>query len=150
MVKLAIRNTFSGGGSMASNFEFIKDKKLEYIKKACIEAEKGITIGTNVSAILSRKCLELAIKWIYGVDEELKIPYNQTLATLIYDKRFQTIIDEDLHYKIIYIQKLGNQAVHSKAIIKREDVMLSLKNLHDFMQWVTYLYCDDFEKHTFS
>lgn len=135
---------------MVSNFDFISDNRLNDIKNACIEAEKGLIVTSTTCAIMSRKALELGIKWVYGVDGELKVPYQQTLATLIYDRTFKTIIDPGLLQKIVYIQKLGNQAVHSNAKINKEESLLSLKNLHDFMLWVTYLYCDNYVEHKFD
>ncbi len=135
---------------MMSNFDFISDSRLIDIKNACIEAERSLTITATTSAIMSRKALELGIKWVYGVDGDLKIPYQQTLATLIHDRNFKNIIDTNLLKKIIYIQKLGNQAVHSNTKIKKQESLLSLKNLHDFMLWITYLYCDNYIEHRFN
>lgn len=135
---------------MMSNFDFIIDSRLIDIKNACIEAEKGLTITAAISAIMCRKALEVGIKWVYGVDGDLKIPYQQTLAALIHDRNFKNIIDTNLLKKIIYIQKLGNQAVHSNTKIKKQESLLSLKNLHDFILWITYLYCDNYVEHTFN
>lgn len=135
---------------MGSNFGFIIDNRLNNIKNACIEAEKGLMVTSATCAIMSRKALELGIKWVYGVDGELTVPYQQTLATLIYDKNFKSIIDPVLLKKIIYIQKLGNQAVHSNNKISKEAAVLALNNLHDFMLWITYLYCDKYVEHKFD
>lgn len=135
---------------MRSNFDFIIDARLDDIKNACIEAEKGLIVTSTTCAIMSRKALELAVKWVYGVDGELTVPYQQTLATLIYDRDFKNIIDPGLLQKIIYIQKLGNQAVHSNTKISKQESLLALKNLHDFMLWVTYLYCDEYKEHKFD
>ncbi len=98
---------------MISNFDFVEDNRLKDVKNACIVAEQGLKVTSTVCVIMSRKALELGVKWVYGVDGELTVPYEQTLATLIYDKNFKNIIDPILFKKIIYIQKLGNQAVHS-------------------------------------
>lgn len=135
---------------MRSNFDFIIDARLDDIKSACIEAEKGLIVTSTTCAIMSRKALELAVKWVYGVDGELTVPYQQTLATLIYDRDFKNIIDPGLLQKIIYIQKLGNQAVHSNTKISKQESLLALKNLHDFMLWVIYLYCDEYKEHKFD
>lgn len=135
---------------MRSNFDFIVDNRLNDIKIACIEAEKGLIVTATTCAIMSRKALELGVKWVYGVDGDLSVPYQQTLATLIYDRNFKNIIDPGLLQKIIYIQKLGNQAVHSNKKINKQESLLSLKNLHDFMLWITYLYCDNYVEHKFD
>ena len=135
---------------MNSNFDFILDGRLNDIKAACIEAEKSLSVTSTTCAVMTRKALELGVKWVYGVDGDLTIPYQQTLATLIYDREFKNIIDQGLLQKIIYIQKLGNQAVHSNSKISKQESLLSLKNLHDFMLWVTYLYCENYIEHKFD
>lgn len=135
---------------MGSNFEFINDNRLTDVKNTCIEAEKGLMVTSTTCAIMSRKALELGVKWVFGVDGELTIPYQQTLATLIYDRNFRNIIDPGLFQKIVYIQKLGNKAVHSNKKISKEESVLALKNLHDFVLWITYLYCDDYVEHKFD
>ena len=135
---------------MKSNFEFISDTRLVDIKQACIEAEKGLVVTPATCAVLTRKALELGIKWVYGVDGELVIPYQQTLATLIYDRTFRNIIDDTLHSELVYIQKLGNNAIHSNIKITKTQALVALKNLHDFILWLTYLYCDNYVEHKFD
>jgi len=135
---------------MKSNFKFIIDEKLEEIKERCFDAEKGMIVGPHNCAILARKSLETAIKWIYGVDKDLKIPYQQTLASLMYDKKFKNMLGKNLFNKIIYIQKLGNSAVHTNTKITRQEALLALKNLHDFILWMTYLYSNDYQEHQFD
>ena len=121
MLKLYCNVCLGVGMCMRTNFDFIVDVRLDYIKNACIEAEKSLIVTSATCAIMSRKALELAVKWVYGVDGELTIPYQQTLATLIYDRDFKNIIDPGLFQKIVYIQKLGNQSVHSNVKIKKQE-----------------------------
>ena len=135
---------------MKSNFEFISDNRLSDIKEACIEAEKGLIVTPGTCAVLTRKALELGVKWVYGVDSELEIPYQQTLATLIYDRTFRNIMDDTLHNELVYIQKLGNGCVHSNMKITKAQALVALSNLHDFMLWVTYLYSDNYVDHKFD
>lgn len=135
---------------MSSNFDFISDLRLDEVKNACIEAEKGLSITPNTSVILSRRALELAVKWMYGIDGELKIPFQETLASLIYDRTFKNIVDVDLHHRLIYIQKLGNKSVHSNIKINRQEALVALNNLHDFVLWLTYLYSDNYVEHKFN
>ena len=135
---------------MKSNFEWLSDDRLKEIKELCIEAEQGLSVSPVMCSMATRKALENAIKWVFGIDNDLKIPYQETLATLLYDYEFRKILDVNLHPRLVYIQKLGNLAVHAKAKITRAEALKSLKNLHDFMQWVTYLYCNEFEEHKFD
>lgn len=43
-----------------------------------------------------------------------------------------------------YIQQLGNKAVHSERIVKREEAILSLRNLFSFTTWIDYSYSEDY------
>ena len=150
VLKLYCNVCLGVGMCMRSNFDFIIDARLDDIKNACVEAERGLIVTSTTCAIMSRKALELAVKWVYGIDGELTIPYQQTLATLIYDRDFKNIVEPGLLQKIIYIQKLGNQAVHSNTKISKQESLLALKNLHDFMLWITYLYCQNYIEHKFD
>ena len=52
---------------MASNFEFLKSiPDYRLFATACIEAEKVLPVSPAMSAVGSRKALELAVKWVYS------------------------------------------------------------------------------------
>jgi type I restriction enzyme R subunit len=134
-----------------SNFEFLKkDQKYSTFTAACMEAEKSIIISNAATAILARKALELAVKWVYSFDEYLKLPYEVTLSTLIHDYIFKEIIDPLLFPKLRYIQKLGNKAVHSSESVTREQAVLALKNLYEFISWIDYCYSDELHEQLFN
>lgn len=77
-----------------TNFEFLIEKKqYESFLSACLEAEQGLQISSASTAILSRRALELAVKWMYSFDEELKLPYDDRLSALIHEQSFRRIID---------------------------------------------------------
>ena len=69
---------------MCYNFEFLKkEEKYSTFTYACIEAEKSLVVSYASTAILVRRALELAVKWVFSYDEELQAPYQDNLATLI-------------------------------------------------------------------
>ena len=130
---------------MCGNFKFLEGKKeFESFTSACLEAEKGIIVSPANCAILSRRALELAVKWVYSFDTCLKVPYQDNLSSLIHEPSFRDIVDEDLFPLIKYIIKLGNVAVHTNSGIKREEAILSLHNLHQFVSWIDYCYALDY------
>ena len=58
---------------MLGNFNFLSEKEIfEKFSSACIEAEKSILVSPATTAILSRRALELAVKWLYSFDDDLK------------------------------------------------------------------------------
>ncbi|KNF09942.1 type I restriction enzyme EcoKI R protein [Gottschalkia purinilytica] len=129
---------------MQYNFSFLKKHKLyDSFSGACIEAEKGLVVSYASTAILTRRALELAVKWVFSYDEELNAPYQDNLATLIHDYTFRSIIDVNLLPMLKYIQQLGNKAVHTSAPITREEAILALRNLFEFISWIDYCYSDE-------
>lgn len=134
-----------------SNFDFLKQNKIfDNFSESCIEAENGIGLNTVTCSILCRRALELGVKWLYANDNDLTIPYQDNLSALVHDITFKNIIDEKLLKQIEYIIKLGNFAVHNNKKISREEAILSLKYLYNFMQWITYCYSDNFEEKEFD
>ena len=134
-----------------SNFDFLKQNKIfNNFSESCVEAENGIGLNTVTCSILCRRALELGVKWLYANDNDLVIPYQDNLSALVHDITFKNIIDEKLLKQIEYIIKLGNFAVHNNKKISREEAILSLRYLYNFMQWIAYCYSDNFEEKEFD
>ena len=128
-----------------SNFEFLKkDNRYRVFTDACIEAEELMNVSYSATVTFVRKALELAVKWVYANDAELRMPQQPNLATLIKGKKFRDIIPYNMSGLLSYIQQLGNKAVHSERIVKREEAVLSLRNLFSFTTWIDYSYSEDY------
>ncbi len=136
---------------MDLNFQFLsKKKKYESFTNACIEAEKSLVVSYSTTAILTRRALELAVKWVFTHDEDLTSPYDDRLSALIHDFHFKAIIDEKLFPMLRYIQQLGNKSAHTGSPVRREQAVIALKNLFEFVVWIDYCYSDEFEERTFN
>lgn len=134
-----------------SNFEFLKEQT-EYamFAQAAIEAEKVYATSSAMCAIGCRKALELTVKWVYAVDNTINMPYSDNLQSLIHEPSFRFALDKNTWSKLPYIVKLGNLAVHTERSVKKEDVMLSLKGLFEFIQWVDYCYGRNYVERNFD
>ncbi len=105
---------------MCSNFEFLKGKnEFESFSSQCLEAEKSIIVSPATCAILSRRALELAVKWVYANDSDLVLPYQDNISSLIHNESFRELIDSSMFNIIKYIVKLGNVAVHTNKSITK-------------------------------
>ena len=95
-----------------ANFEFLKNQK-EYIlfANAAIEAEKVYATSPAMSAVGSRKALELAVKWVYSADDSMQMPYKDNLQSLIHEPSFRFSVDYHTWGKLPFIVKLGNHCV---------------------------------------
>ncbi len=139
------------GVDVMSNFGFLQEKQaFSSFTNACLEAEKAMQVSPATCAILSRRALELAVKWVYQFDQDVKIPYQDNLSSLIHDRHFLAIIDEELLPMLKYVVKLGNAAVHTNVAITRDEAVLSLHNLHQFISWIDYCYAEEFTSSEFN
>lgn len=136
---------------MCTNFEFLKFKKeFNAFSNACIDAEKSILVSPSTTAILSRRALELAVKWVYSFDEDLGIPYRDNISSLIHSGSFLELIDSEILPLLKFVISLGNVAVHTNKSITREEAILSLHNLYQFINWIDYCYGDDYKEKKFD
>ncbi len=134
-----------------SNFTFLKEKlRFQSFANACIEAENSLLVSPAVCSITTRRALELAVKWLFSFDNDLTVPYQDNISSLIHEPTFLEIIDQDLLPLLKYIIKLGNVAVHTNASISREDAVVSLSNLHQFVSWIDYCYAEEYTETTFN
>ncbi len=134
-----------------SNFEFLKKNKIfSNFSDAACEAENGIGLNTVTCSILCRRALELGVKWLYANDNDLRIPYQNNLSALVHEITFKNIVDEKLLKQIEYIIKLGNFAVHNNKKISRDEAILALRYLFNFMQWIAYCYSDEYKETEFD
>ena len=113
------------------NFDFLKREDGYYamFADACIEAEKIYATSPAMCAVGCRKALELAVKWVYAVDNSISMPYRDNLSSLIHERSFQECLDERIWRKLIGITKLGNLSVHTERRVTPEDAILVLRHL---------------------
>lgn len=129
-----------------TNFDYLKNnKRFASFSEQAVEAERSLTISPATSAILARRALELAVRWVYVNDNELELPYRDNISSLIHEPSFQNLIETRLFSMLKYTIKLGNIAVHTNQRIKREDAIVSLRNLFEFCKWIEYCYADEYE-----
>ena len=133
-----------------ANFEFLKEQK-EYLlfADAAIEAEKVYATSPAMSAVGSRKALELAVKWVYSADTSMQMPYKDNLQSLIHEPSFRFSVDYNTWGKLPFIVKLGNLAVHTERSVSASDALMSLRSLFEFIEWVDYCYGKQYEERHF-
>jgi type I restriction enzyme R subunit len=124
---------------MENNFTFLEGKR-EYVlfAGACIDAEKILESSPVMSAVASRKALELCVKWIYSID------------TALHNNGFPSLMNFTLWKRLQYIVKNGNESVHTSKNLDRDDAILSLNILFDFVQWIDYCYGTDYVERYFD
>lgn len=136
---------------MVSNFEYLKkERKYDSFIDACVEAERLMNVSYAASATFARRALELSVKWVYTNDGELRAPYQDNLAALLYHYEFKSLVEPNMVDLLSFVHKLGNKAVHTSKAVKREEAVLSLRNLYTFISWIDYCYSEDFLEKEFD
>ena len=134
-----------------TNFDFLKkEQDFSTFADAAIAAEKIINLDTAACAINCRRAMEIAVKWMYSVDADLSMPYQDKLVSLMNSEDFRQIVGADIWKRMDLIRKIGNQAAHGNGKIKYEEAKLCLKNLYIFLDFVAYCYGDNYEETQFD
>ncbi len=136
---------------METNFDYLLTKS-EYANFAlqAVEAERSISISPATCAILTRRALELAVRFVYSYDSDLRLPYQDNVSSLIHEYSFRNIIEPRLFPMLKYTIRLGNVAVHTNSNIKRDDAVVALRDLYEFCDWIDYSYSNDYHEKKFD
>jgi type I restriction enzyme R subunit len=103
-----------------------------------------------LSVLGCRQAMEIAVKWMYSVDDALVLPYDTKLVALMNSDAFKDIVDRDLHKRLEYIRRVGNDAAHEPKNITKDKNKLALSNLHVFMDFIAYCYGENYTETTFD
>ena len=136
---------------MPTNFDFLKsDSQFDSFTDTVIAAEQTFHINHVLSVLGCRQAMEVAVKWMYSVDDALVMPYDTKLVTLISSDEFKDIVDRDLHKRLEYIRRVGNDAAHEPKYITKDKNKLVLNNLHVFMDFIAYCYGENYTETVFD
>ena len=134
-----------------TNFDFLKkNPDFEAFSDGAISAEKLLHIDIDACVINCRRAMEFAIKWMYSVDRDLVMPYQDNLVSLMNEDSFRHLIGNDIWRRLEYIRKLGNNAAHGGKKITREQAELCIENLFVFLDCLACYYSADYEEQGFD
>lgn len=136
---------------MVTNFDYLKNEsKFSNFAGVAISAEKIILMDPEASIINSRRAMEFAVKWMYSVDKELEMPYQDNLQSLMNAEEYRQIVGPDIWKRMDYIRKCGNNVAHSNKKLGRDEAMLCLENLFIYLDYIVYCYSDQYEERSFD
>lgn len=134
-----------------TNFDYLKkEKDFDSFVDIAIVAEKTYKIDVSTCIINCRRALEAGIKWMYSVDADLDIPYQDNLHTLMNTRAFKSIMDDDIWKRIEFIRRYGNEAVHTSTTKTASIAKICLRNLFYFTDFIAYCYGDNYEEREFD
>lgn len=136
---------------MQTNFDYLKaEPKFNTFADVAISAERIILMDPEASIINSRRAMEFALKWMYSVEKELEMPYQDNLQSLMNAEEYRQIIGQDLWKRMDFIRRCGNNVAHSGRKLGRDEAMLCLENLFIYLDYISYCYSDLYEERTFN
>lgn len=134
-----------------SNFKFLlSDPSFAPFAEVAMSAEKILHIDPAACIFNCRRAMEFAVKWMYSVDKELEMPYQDNLQSLMSREEFRSIVGPDIWRRMDYIRTKGNNAAHKTGKVSEAAALLCLENLHIFLDFVAYCYGDNYEQSKFD
>lgn len=134
-----------------TNFDFLKsDPQFAAFADVAASGENLLNIDISSSVLSCRRAMEFAVKWMYSVDRDLKMPYDTTLVALMNTESFRDIVDDDIFKRMDFIRKTGNIAAHSGKKISVEQAKLCVENLFYFLDFVAYCYGKNYTEQHFD
>ena len=134
-----------------TNFDFLKNTPdFSTFSDVAISAEKILHIDVDSCVLNCRRAMEFAVKWMYSVDRDLVMPYQDNLVSLMNDEKFRDIIGNDIWRRMEFIRKLGNNAAHGGKKVTQEQAELCLENLFVFLDFVAYCYAAKYTEREFD
>ncbi|MCM1467178.1 MAG: DEAD/DEAH box helicase family protein [Alistipes sp.] len=136
---------------MITNFDYLKkESKFAAFADVAISAEKIVLMDPEAGIINCRRAMEFALKWMYSVDTQLEMPYQDNLQSLINAEEYRQIIGPDLWKRMDYIRRCGNNVAHGNKKLGRDEALLCLENLFIYLDYIAYCYSEQYEQRSFD
>lgn len=122
-----------------SQFGFLQPEWPD-LHAAATRAESLALSDPRASAFYARRCLELAMTWLYRADARLETPWKDNLAALVDEPSFRRTAGEAIFRKAAYLKTEGNRAVHSQKPFSHQDARALLAELFHIAFWLVRNY----------
>ncbi|MCD8188990.1 MAG: DEAD/DEAH box helicase family protein [Clostridiales bacterium] len=128
-----------------TNFDFLTtEPRFAPFAPAAVAAEKILHIDPAACALNCRRAMECAVKWMYSVDGDLVMPYQDKLYHLMGAEEFRDIVGADIYKRMDYIRTTGNTAAHTGKAVTEAMGQLCLENLYVFLDFVACCYATEY------
>ncbi|MCD7886202.1 MAG: DEAD/DEAH box helicase family protein [Clostridiales bacterium] len=128
-----------------TNFDFLTtEPRFAPFAPAAVAAEKILHIDPAACALTCRRAMECAVKWMYSVDGDLVMPYQDKLYNLMGAEEFRDIVGPDIYKRMDYIRTTGNTAAHTGKAVTEAMGQLCLENLYVFLDFVACCYATEY------
>ncbi|GMO20719.1 DEAD/DEAH box helicase family protein [Bradyrhizobium ottawaense] len=122
-----------------SNFAFLA-AEFPAVHEAAVEAERQAGVSPTAAAFFAGKAVEVAVKWAFRSDPNLKLPYQDNIAALLHEPTFRKAAGEAVFAKAKFINSLRNRAVHEEKKTSTGDAAGAVKELFHVCFWLARTY----------
>ncbi|WPO42035.1 DEAD/DEAH box helicase family protein [Tardiphaga sp. 42S5] len=122
-----------------SNFAFLA-AEFPAVHEAATEAERQAGVSPTAATFFAGKAVEVAVKWAFRSDPNLKLPYQDNIAALLHEPTFRKAAGEAVFTKAKYINSLRNRAVHEEKKTSPGDAAGAVKELFHVCFWLARTY----------
>ncbi|MEO8887906.1 MAG: IclR family transcriptional regulator C-terminal domain-containing protein [Jatrophihabitantaceae bacterium] len=122
-----------------SNFVFLRAEWRELFAEAP-RAERNGVADPRACCFYARRCLELAVSWLYDADATLVQPYRDDLSARLLEPTLRVLVGNDMQTKMDLIRRQGNSAVHKTKPVTSSDSLPVLGQLFQVLFWVARNY----------
>src|ERR1700753_1862788 len=122
-----------------SNFAFLA-AEFPLLHEAAVEAERQAAVSPTAAVCFAGKTVEVAVKWAFKSDPNLKLPYQDNISALLHEPSFRRAAGDAVFAKAKYINTLRNRAVHEEKRIGTGDAAGAVKELFHVCFWFARTY----------
>ncbi len=122
-----------------SNFAFLS-AEFPAVYDAAVEAERQAAVSPTASAFFAGKAVEIAVKWAFRSDPNLKLPYMDNIAALLHEPTFKKAAGRAVFEKARFINTLRNRAVHEEKSVRAADAEGAVRELFHVCFWLARTY----------
>lgn len=123
-----------------SNFDFLQESYPSIFKKMKI-AESRVFTEAMSAVRYNRLALEEVVHHIYQ-EEQLEFPFDTSLASLLRDEGFKSVVPMSFGEGLYIIRKTGNAGSHYGQKVRGRDALISVKYLFAFLKWFANIYSE--------
>ncbi len=146
-----ISQRYFGVGDKVTNFDFLKSEpQFATFCDVAASSEQLLHIDISAAVLNCRRAMEFAVKWMYSVDKDLEMPYDNTLMAMMSEEKFRDVVGEDIYRRMDFIRKTGNIAAHGGNEISMEQAEHCVENLFYFLDYVAYCYGKNYVQKDFD
>ena len=124
---------------MKTEFDFLA-AEFPALHQEAVRSWANALRDPRVSCFYSRRCVELAVKWAFEYDRDLRQPYDTNLMAFVNEPSFRNAVGDTLYLKVKEIVRIGNRAAHEVRPVPPQDSVAAISHLFQFTFWVARTY----------